>query len=407
MADAVAPPAPPAPKRKWYQSRIPLRVRLLVALPVAALVGLALAPTRLRPLSVEHPKMEDRSRRRPPAPGCGLDSVEEGGACRPVVVANVRDEQVNFPSSIPDKGLAALRGTLSVPDAPGKRPAVILLHGSGPQDRDAALPGDLVSRTSPPFPVLRALGEVFARAGFVVLRWDKRGPKNYPELSSPSHAGKFRFVDFETDGRDAIAWLAGRAEVDPGAIVVAGHSEGGGLVGHVAAGDRRIAGAVLFGGYVDAFDAAEWQLGNHARTRLRQADLVGYGALTFMASRQRRCIEKLGTAEYDPNERCIGGSPTQAQVKDVVAYESHTMDRLASLECPIMAIQGSVDRNIDPTTLPRLGKALERRDVELHYVPGVNHLMVDVVDGQSPPALDPRIAALVRTFVGSLRRRGP
>lgn len=351
--------------------------------------------------------MEDRSRRRPPAPGCGLDAVAEGGACKPVVVGKVRDEEVTFPSSVPDKGLTRLRGTLSIPDAPGKRPAVILLHGSGPQDRDAPIPGDLVSRVSPPFPVLRALGEVFARAGLVVLRWDKRGPKNYPELDAGGAAARFHFSDFEQDGRDAIAWLATRPEVDPGAIVVAGHSEGGGLVAHVAAGDRRVAGVVLFGGYVDVFDAAAWQIGNHARTRLRQADLVGFGALSFMASRQRRCIEKLGTAEYDPNEKCIGGSPTQAQVKEVVAYESHTLERLASLDVPIMAIQGSVDRNIDPSTLPRLAKALDGRDVELHYVTRLNHLLVDVVDGPSPPVLDPRIGALVKTFVRTLRRREP
>lgn len=400
MSDEAEPP-----KRKWYQSRISLRTRLLAAVPIFAAVGLTVVPTRLAPLSMEHPAVEDRSRRRPPGPGCGLDSVEVAGGCKAVTVTNVRQEEVTFPSSIPEKGLASLRGTLSVPDAPGKRPAVILLHGSGPQDRDASIPGDLVSSVDPPFPVLRAIGDAFARAGFVVLRWDKRGPKNYPELQGPGRAGEFRFSDFERDARDAIAWLATRAEVDDRAIVVAGHSEGGGIVGHVAAGDRRVAGVVLFGGYVDVFDAGVWQLGNHARTRLRQADLLGWGVLSFMASRQRRCIEKLSTAEYDPNERCIGGTPTQAQVKDVIEYESRTTERLASLDVPIMAIQGSVDRNIDPSTIPRLAKALEGRDVELHYVTRVNHLMIDAIERRTPAALDPRVVTLVKTFVGTLRRR--
>lgn len=391
-------------KRRWYQSRLSLRTRLLLAIPFALVFSFSLVPTRLERLSTEHPPIEDRTARRAVGTGCALDEVTSGTGCVHVEVTAVREEEVQITSSIPEKGLAALRGTLTLPELSGPRPAIILLHGSGPQDRDAALPGDLVTRVKPPFPILRALAAFFAHEGFVVLRWDKRGPKNYPVLAGEGLAKTFRFSDFERDARDALAFLALRPEVDPTTLAVAGHSEGGAVAANVAAAEPRVAALILLGAYVDAFDAGAWQIRHHADTRLAQADVIGWIALSWMARSQRRCIDKLTTA-YDPDETCIGGPTTQAVVKDVVEYQSHTLEKLAAVSCPIFALQGSVDRNIDPSTIPRMQQALAGRDAEFHYVPKVSHLMVDAIDPKQPAVLDAEVEGRLRTFLGSVKRR--
>ncbi|MFR1445917.1 hypothetical protein ACLUYJ_20375, partial [Acinetobacter baumannii] len=68
-------------------------------------------------------------------------------------------------------------------------------------------------------------------------------------------------------------------------------------------------------------------------------------------------------------------------------------------------IQGSVDRNIDPLAVPKIGNALGARDHELHYVPGVNHDLVNVVAPTKPPTIDAEVKRRLATFLASVRPR--
>lgn len=345
-------------------------------------------PTFVGGLSTEHPAIEDTSRRRP----------SRGSGWREPAAA-VREEEVTFPSSIPEKGIERLKGTLSLPALPGPRPAVILLHGSGPSSRNAELPGDLVSRVRPPFQFLRELADFFAHEGLVVLRWDKRTPQFYPGLAP--RLKDFRFSDYETDARDAIAYLATRSEVNPKAIAVAGHSEGGGVAPHVASGTPHVAALIMLAAFPDVFDAGAWQLRHHAKTRMHQLDILGYFTLKGMADHADKCLARLD-ASYQPDEVCITGAP-QFLIKDMVEYSRGTNDVLRKLDIPIFAIQGSVDRNIDPETIPRLRRDLADRDIEVHYAPKLNHLLMNVVDKAEPtPRIDDDVKRRLRAFLASV-----
>lgn len=348
-------------------------------------------PTFVGGLSAEFPPIDDKTLRKPPSgPGPGLNHP----------ATEVREEEVTFPSSIPQKGIDQLKGTLSLPALPGPRPAVILVHGSGPSSRNAELPGDLVTRVRPPFQLLRELADFFAHEGLVVLRWDKRAPQFYPGLAPKLK--EFRFADYETDARDAIAYLATRPEVNANAIVVAGHSEGGGIAPHVAAGNARVAAVVMLAAFPDPFDAGAWQLRNHARTRMRQLDILGSFTLKGMADHADKCIAKLET-DFKPDEVCIPGA-SQLVIKEMVEYGRQTMDKLRAVDKPIFAVQGSVDRNIDPETIPRLRRELAGRDIELHYVPKLNHLLMNVIDKVEPtPRVDDEIKRRLRAFLTSVR----
>jgi dipeptidyl aminopeptidase/acylaminoacyl peptidase len=136
------------------------------------------------------------------------------------------EREVHLPGGAPDVTLA---GTLSVPSRQGPHPAVVLMSGSGPQDRDESVPG----LTIKPFALV---ADGLARAGIAVLRYDDRGVGG----STGDHAAA-GIDDFTADATAAVRWLRDRAEVDPTRVGVLGHSEGGIYAAHIAADDPDVA----------------------------------------------------------------------------------------------------------------------------------------------------------------------
>ncbi len=134
--------------------------------------------------------------------------------------------EVSFPGGAPEVTLA---GTLTIPAGAGPHPAVVLMSGSGPQDRDESLPG----MTLRPFALI---ADALGRAGVAVLRYDDRGTA----ASTGDHASA-TLLDFTADGSAALAYLRSRPEVDPARTGVLGHSEGGAYIATIAADDPSVA----------------------------------------------------------------------------------------------------------------------------------------------------------------------
>jgi pimeloyl-ACP methyl ester carboxylesterase len=133
---------------------------------------------------------------------------------------------VSFPGGAADVTLA---GTLTVPTTPGPHPAVVLMSGSGPQDRDERLAGI-------DFGIFALLADALAQHGIAVLRYDDRGTA----ASTGSYAGAL-IPDFTADGAAALAYLRSRPEVDPARAGILGHSEGGIYAAAIAADDPGVA----------------------------------------------------------------------------------------------------------------------------------------------------------------------
>lgn len=124
--------------------------------------------------------------------------------------SKARSEQVYFTNSAADITLA---GTLSLPAGKGPHQAVVLITGTGPQDRDETVAGHK------PF---RVLAEYLVQRGIAVLRYDDRGVAE--------STGKFATAtlhDFADDARAAVEFLRSRREIDANRIGLGGHSEGG------------------------------------------------------------------------------------------------------------------------------------------------------------------------------------
>ncbi len=131
-------------------------------------------------------------------------------------------------------GRPGLPGTLALPRGKGSFPAVVLVHGSGPQDRD-----ETIGPNRPFLDIARGL----AAQGIAVLRYDKRTHAR-PQDFTASFGIAEETVD---DAVAAVAALAAIDGIDPKRVFVLGHSQGGLLAGHIAkASAGKVAGLVLF-----------------------------------------------------------------------------------------------------------------------------------------------------------------
>ncbi|HEY1605734.1 MAG TPA: alpha/beta fold hydrolase [Allosphingosinicella sp.] len=151
-----------------------------------------------------------------------------------------RDAATSLPYATRDiafrDGAVTLRGTLCLPRSRGRHPAVVLVHGSGPQTR---------------WGTMRYIADRFARSGVAVLIYDKRG--------SGDSGGDWRSATYEDLARDAlaaVAILAARPDVDPHRIGLVGHSQGGAIAPLVA---TLAPGRIAFLVAEDSFAGPQWQ----------------------------------------------------------------------------------------------------------------------------------------------------
>ena len=133
-----------------------------------------------------------------------------------------------------EKANIELAGTITIPNGKGPFPAVVLITGSGSQNRNEELLGHK------PFLVI---ADYLSRNGIAVLRYDDRGVGK--SKGTPLNATS---ADFATDAEAAFFYLSSRKEIDPRSIGFAGHSEGGLIAPIVASGNSGIAFIISLAG---------------------------------------------------------------------------------------------------------------------------------------------------------------
>ena len=154
----------------------------------------------------------------------------------PTPSANAAYESVGvtFPGGAPE---VTLSGTLTLPRGEGPHPGIVLLTGSGPQDRDESLAPVAAIK---PFALI---ADALSGAGIAVLRFDDRGvAQSSGDYLSASVA------DLTRDGEAAVRYLRSRPEIDPARVGVLGHSEGGIEVASMGAADPSLAFVVAMAG---------------------------------------------------------------------------------------------------------------------------------------------------------------
>jgi pimeloyl-ACP methyl ester carboxylesterase len=309
-------------------------------------------------------------------PAQGLDVVRTDIAAvtsRRESVARPNDEQIQIPSN----GFNLL-GTLSkpsaAPDAASRKgpklPAVILLSGSDPTDRDEIVAG---------IPILGQLSTRLADAGYIVVRYDKRGFGQ-----SGGRAESVTVEDYAEDAIAAMRFLERRRDVDSKRIALVGYGEGGAVAAVASSRTGKVAAIVLVA--APGVGGAELVLDQQRQllTQMKVSDAERQAKLQMQQAIQQAVIS--GTwPDSIPTE--------MRRQADTSWYRSYLLfdpeKTLKKTKMPILVVHGELDRQILPSNADRLAeigaarKGKAGQAVKVVKVPGVNHLLVAAKTGEA------------------------
>jgi len=310
-----------------------------------------------RPLKAALVADEHRRLVRLEIPEAGLQAVREdvsSVAVRAQAVRNPTDSDV----SIAANGFN-LAGTLTLPPTVAGRlrhPAVLLVGGASPADRDQVLGG---------VPVFTQLARALADAGDIVLRYDRRGSGQ-----SGGRTESATLADYADDAVSAVKWLAGRDDVDKHRIVVVGHMDGGPVALLAAAANKDIDGVIT----IDAAGASGADL-----ILLQQQKLLDDLKLTDADRQARIDMQKKIQAAVVNGAGWEGVPPAMRRQADtpwfrsVLTYDPAKV--LPKVRQPILILHGDLDSSVPPSEADRLAElARTRKKVappDVVHVPGV------------------------------------
>lgn len=269
-----------------------------------------------------------------------------------------------------------LAGTLTLPAGDGPFPAAVLVSGSGPSDRDESLPGVALR----PF---ARLAKELAEHGVATLRYDDRGVGQ----STGDFMAATSF-DFADDARAVLEHLAASERIDAGRIGFIGHSEGGMIAPHAAAGNDRARFLVsLAGTAVTGYEVLSAQL-RQALAGLPEADREAAFAqqihsLDLVVARDWPAVEAMLEAEE--------GATPERVAQGMVYYRGwlHTFvthdpaDDWGRIDQPVLALFGGRDMQVDASlNRPALEAALTGHpDATIKTLETANHLFQEAVTG--------------------------
>jgi dienelactone hydrolase len=259
----------------------------------------------------------------------------------------------------------ALPATLTLPTGTGPFPTVVLVHGSGPNDRDETL------GPNKPF---QDLAWGLASQGIAVLRYDKR-TRIYPDkvIALPNLTVKEETID---DALAAVALLRGAPDIDPKRIFVLGHSLGGMLVPRIGLADKGgIAGFIIFAGATRPLENEwvrqyEYIYSLHGQiTPKEQAEIDDY-------KRQAARIKQLTTADAARNNTELLLYVPPSYWLDLRGYFPPTA--ALKLKQPLLILQGERDYNVTMGAFRDWQHALAKRaDVSFKSYPKLDHLFLE------------------------------
>jgi uncharacterized protein len=295
-----------------------------------------------------------------------------------------RAEEITY-----QQGDITFAGTLTIPEGTGPFPAVLLITGSGPQNRDEEIFGHK------PFAVL---ADFLTRAGIVVLRVDDRGMggttgKN-PSITT---------ADLAVDAMAGVTFLLSRPEVDRKKIGLIGHSEGAVIAPMVATRSKDVSFIVLLAGsgvpggqillkqtelIYRTQGMKEDVLKNVIGQMRAVIDQVGAGAdSAAIRTKLDETVAAQLAAAADSTKSAIEASAnslrqqlramTTPWLRYFITYDPGPV--LRQVTVPVLALDGELDLQVPPDqNLPEIERALQEaknQDFTVTMMPGLNHLL--------------------------------
>jgi dienelactone hydrolase len=264
-----------------------------------------------------------------------------------------------------------LPGTLALPAGDGPFPAVVLVHGSGANDRDEAVGAQR------PF---RDLAGGLASRGIAVLRYEKRTKQYGAKVaaSKDPFTVKEEVID---DAVAAVSLLRKNPAIDGKRVFVLGHSLGAGLAPQIAAADPDVAGLIILAGFTRPLEDVMVEqieyllsLDDSLPEKKKQE---GLDKLKEKVAR----VKDPKLAPETPASELMGGSGAYwLSLRDY-----HPTEAAAKVKQPLLILQGERDYQVTMTDFGNWKKALaDRKDVTLKSYPKLNHLFAEG-EGKSKP----------------------
>ncbi|MEZ4968434.1 MAG: alpha/beta fold hydrolase [Flavobacteriaceae bacterium] len=290
----------------------------------------------------------------------------------------------------------SLAGTLTMPKKEGKYPAVVLITGSGPQDRNEEIVGHK------PFLVI---SDYLTKNGIAVLRFDDRGiGQSTGDFASATS------VDFASDVKSAVAYLKARKEIDVTKIGLVGHSEGGLIAPMVAAESKDIDFIVLMAGpgisgdkllslqgklieKASGISEAKIKRSGEIRDKMIAKTIASKDINTLKAELRTYLIEEFQNTESKAllpqgitEEQFISMQINFMATPWMVNFLRHDPATvLEKVDCAVLAINGEKDLQVPPkenlTAIDYTLKKQGNKKVTVMEFPNVNHLFQESETG--------------------------
>jgi uncharacterized protein len=300
-------------------------------------------------------------------PSQGLDVVREDVAsptARTQVFSNPGDEPVIIPVSGFNLGATITRPKAG---AATRLPAVILLSGASGGDRDGFVSG---------VPTIGQLAGALADAGFLTVRYDKRGFGQ-----SGGRAESATLGDYADDARAVVRWLLERKDVDPKRIALVGHSEGAWVALLTAAREKRVA-AVAFveaaasTGAELALEQQKYEL-DHLQLKPDEREKK----IALQKQIQTAVVTGKGWEDVPATERKAADTPW---LQSFLTFDP--AKTIEDLRQPVLVVHGALDKEVPPAHADKLAdlarKESDSKSVEVVIVRGVNHLLIPAFTGE-------------------------
>jgi pimeloyl-ACP methyl ester carboxylesterase len=333
-----------------------------------------------------------------------------------------QDPKPPFPYKIEEvaytNGDVKLAGTLTTPAGAGPFPAVLLITGSGSQDRNETIFGHK------PFWVI---ADHLSRHGIAVLRVDDRGVGG-----STGDPRSSTSADFAQDVLSGVSFLKGHAGVDAKRIGLLGHSEGGLIAPLAASQSPDVAFIILLAGtgvpgeqivlrQLEMISRAEGTPEDKIHEQVARQKRVFEILRTMKGEEARAELKKqveMGLQDATPEQRRAMGGASALVERQIQEADSPwfrffaTFDprpALRQVKVPVLALNGEKDLQVPADqNLPEIEKALKaggNRDVTVQKLPGLNHLFQPAATGSpaeyalSPMTIDPKVLDLITDWI--------
>jgi len=261
-----------------------------------------------------------------------------------------------------------LPATLTLPRGKGPFPAVVLAHGSGPQDRD---------ETIGPNKPFKDLAWGLGSRGIAVLRYEKR-TKQYPYAvlgQLKSFTVREEIID---DALAAVVLLRQNPRIDPERIFLLGHSLGGMLAPRIALQDKKLAGLILMAANTRSLPDLMLEQTRYIFSLDGQIDEREARQLSEL-NEQVRKVKELDIKE---GEQVLGAS--KAYWANLLSYDP--VRTAQELELPMLILQGGRDYQVTQEDFEGWRRGLAGQEgVCFKFYPDLNHLFISGV-GKSTPA---------------------